>query len=617
MTRKFILVACICLFVVGPVFSQQPTRPSIGPEVELPEELRQLVIYEEFIPCDEEQIGIIQTVLGHVVVFHGDNNLAFIAASGDPLYKRDVVFTLADSRCRIRFSTEDLITLGENTRIGIERFVDDETRGEKSSIISMLRGKAMFYVFRLFKYGKIDSSVNTPTAIIGVRGTKFGTEVRPSGESRAQTQPGYLTDASATDHLVQLPKESRETETIVHCFEGTLDVFSTADRVTQLVMKGQSLEVTSLGAGDIQITPPEVARQFMLDTEVPEPGGEAANEDASSGPEASSESSEGKKQQAEATGLETQEQTDTTTAFATQDAIQTQTVQRVEDQAAAKGDAIGYITAMLTRLSGDEKVFHHLYISDESQDFRPGAVVRAKDKLGRGEIDTPLLLEGEGTKDEKEEPETDKTPQLKTVEISYNNKRETINGPFKVIEQMLQKDEFMEWGYWTQPQAMASSSGTNFLIDNRGYYISGKVTTEVEMSALQANQIKGEYRGGAYGTYWTDTGGINMEGSFSAQVDFGQKLISDFNVSVSGQGHNVTIKGAEGVFSGQTSQFAINPATPGSVWQIDGMDAHPAAKEAYGSIYGPNGEKMGGVWKLDTPLGEGEAHATGIFEGSR
>ena len=205
----------------------------------------------------------------------------------------------------------------------------------------MLRGKAMFYVFRLFKYGKIDSSVNTPTAIIGVRGTKFGTEVRPSGESRAQTQPGYLTDASATDHLVQLPKESRETETIVHCFEGILDVFSTADRVTQLVMKGQSLEVTSLGAGDIQITPPEVAQQFALDTEVPEPEGEAENEDTSRDSEATGKASEGKKQQAGATNLETQEQTDTTTASAAQDAIQAQTVQRVEDQAAAKGDAVG------------------------------------------------------------------------------------------------------------------------------------------------------------------------------------------------------------------------------------------------------------------------------------
>jgi len=72
-----------------------------------------------------------------------------------------------------------------------------------------------------------------------------------------------------------------------------------------------------------------------------------------------------------------------------------------------------------------------------------------------------------------------------------------------------------------------------------------------------------------------------------------------------------------GAFQGNSSQFALDPNTSGSVWQIDGQDAPATKKEAYGSVYGPGGEKIGGVWKLDAPAGQGEAHATGIFEGSR
>ena len=74
---------------------------------------------------------------------------------------------------------------------------------------------------------------------------------------------------------------------------------------------------------------------------------------------------------------------------------------------------------------------------------------------------------------------------------------------------------------------------------------------------------------------------------------------------------------AGGQFIGDSSQFIINPDTPGSVWQIDGQEALPAKKEAYGSVYGESGQRIGGVWKMDASSGDGEAHATGLFEGSR
>ena len=595
MKRYLLLLLCFSIFGVPLAICQESARGPIGPEVELPEELEKLTIYEKFIASDAEEIGTIETVVGHVVVFHGDNNTAYIAADGDPLFKRDIIFTLAESRCRIQFTTEDLITMGDNSRIGIEAFVDNAEIGNKSSIISMLRGKAMFYVFRLLKYKDISSSVNTPTAVIGVRGTKFGTEVRLTEGLRASKEPIYLADASGNNYLAQQQTSSPRIETLVHCFEGTLEVFSPADGITQLVDTGQSLEVTSLGAGDLQITPPEVAQQFLLETEVAPPQSEEPEEEPAQDANDSKKSEKKSQGKNDTSRVKDQEQTVTEAITASTDAVQKQTIQSAGDDIPASGEEIGYLAAMLTRIKDGVKTFQHLYISDKRQDFDKGQNVKARDDLPSEITGTPLFLVGEGGVEDTEQTEDEREPYLMSVDVENGNGIETINGPYQIIERMINRDEFMEWGYWTQTEIMTSPSGDEYLVDNRGYYINGRVTTDSEMNDLAANQIKADYIGSAHGTYWTDNGGVDMNGAFKAHIDFAEKSITDFGVSVGGGDHEVTISGATGSFSGDSGQFAINPDTPGSVWQIDGNDASPTHKEAYGSVYGSEGGKKSEV----------------------
>jgi hypothetical protein len=100
-----------------------------------------------------------------------------------------------------------------------------------------------------------------------------------------------------------------------------------------------------------------------------------------------------------------------------------------------------------------------------------------------------------------------------------------------------------------------------------------------------------------------------MEGTFSSHVAFTSGLITDFGLSVSGDGHSASISGASGAFTGPTSQFAINGNT--GTWEIDGTN--PDTKAASGSVYGPNGDHMGGVWEIH----EGTSHAVGVFQGTR
>lgn len=601
-----LLMPVILIFNAGA--QQQPTA--------LPEALKGMDISENFVDSGSEAIGQIQTVTGQVIVYHQDNNRAYYASGGDTLFKQDVVYTLADSRCRIKFTTEDIVTMGDNTRIGIESYLDSPETGEKRSVIRILKGKAMFYMLKLFKYKIIDTAVNTPTAIIGVRGTQFGTEVRPIADLKASADPLYLADASGSvDWLSQAPPARPETETIVHCFEGVVEVFSPSDQISKMLREGQSLDVSSVGVGTIRRTEPQVARAFKMQTEAPAP--EGSESDGGSSSESGDGSAEQDQSESEASSedIEGEERTaqgvDSTLV---QDVNQNLTTKTIEE-ALSDLDRGGYLAAMLTRIDGDEKKFQHLYISDKASEFADfNPTLKARDVLG-GEPGNPLVMIGGG--DVSQETEGDTDAQLISVEVDPGTGRETITGPFVVNDVNLGRDNFMNWGYWTVPQTLTSPSGDQYAVDNRGYWVEGDSTHDDEMAALAANQITGTYNGTAHGTYWTDSGGIDMSGPFKARVDFAKKKISDFGLSVSGGGHSATIAEAAGGFFGSTSQFFIDPNTAGSTWQIDGQDAALNKKEAYGSIYGRNGEKIGGVWKMDAPNSGGEAHATGLFEGSR
>ncbi|MDP3284577.1 MAG: FecR family protein, partial [Desulfobacterales bacterium] len=244
--KKYFFISLIAvLFLLGLVsFSAAdagvPRGKSASADV-LPDELKSVKIEDYFVESKGLPAGSIQNATGYVVVVHKDTNKAYFAATGDAVYQQDVFYTLKDSRCRIKFSTEDIITMGESSRIVVEEIVDDQKNKEKKSSVSMLKGKAMFYVMRLLKYKKVSASVNTPTAVMGVRGTKFGVEVRKVSEKVA--------DLSDNSFIYLAQNEPGNFETVVYGFEGTVDVTSTSDGNTQTVGAGENLVLDNTGSG--------------------------------------------------------------------------------------------------------------------------------------------------------------------------------------------------------------------------------------------------------------------------------------------------------------------------------------------------------------------------------
>lgn len=275
--KRNILVALLVLAVLSAgllttyaLIGAETNRGNAVPVDRLPDELKLLGVKDFYLPLDEKPVGYIVTIIGNVAVLREDTRQAYFAAEGDAIFQQDSFITLKDSRCRIKFTTQDVITMGENTRITVKELIDDRKAKQKKSIFSMLRGKAMFYVVRLFKYRRTESDVRTPTAVCGVRGTQFGVEIRNSGKASAQSKTIYLADAAGAVFPYLAQAENPGSETVVYFYDGAGELCNAAGECFP-VKEGESGLVDREGNVYVEVMDPEKGKVFIQETEVVKP----------------------------------------------------------------------------------------------------------------------------------------------------------------------------------------------------------------------------------------------------------------------------------------------------------------------------------------------------------
>lgn len=108
------------LLVVLSLLFATPASSSAG-QAEIPEKLPDALkgsrILDTYTPAEGfDRAGVVHALQGTVVVMHRADQRAFVASKGDPVHENDELFTLADSRCRIRFLSEDVVATPEKPR---------------------------------------------------------------------------------------------------------------------------------------------------------------------------------------------------------------------------------------------------------------------------------------------------------------------------------------------------------------------------------------------------------------------------------------------------------------------------------------------------------------------
>jgi hypothetical protein len=120
-------------------------------------------------------VGLVKVAEGTAVVLRGDQTL--LARAGLALLEGDILRTGADGRLGVVLRDDTRVSLGPETEIRIDRFVFAPAKGQLALVLKMARGIAAYVSGKIAKLSPDAVRVETPVAIVGVRGTQFVTKV--------------------------------------------------------------------------------------------------------------------------------------------------------------------------------------------------------------------------------------------------------------------------------------------------------------------------------------------------------------------------------------------------------------------------------------------------------
>jgi hypothetical protein len=101
------------------------------------------------------------------------------AQIGEVVYETDGLKTGADGRIGVTLKDDTRVSLGPSSELTLQRFVYEPGRGSFGMILQFVRGVAAYVSGRMAKLSPESIRLETPAAIVGVRGTSLAIRVDP------------------------------------------------------------------------------------------------------------------------------------------------------------------------------------------------------------------------------------------------------------------------------------------------------------------------------------------------------------------------------------------------------------------------------------------------------
>lgn len=130
-----------------------------------------ITIEKEFQPGTTHKIGLIELVQGQCYLQHKGQKTAYQAKKDMPLYEGDILITGENARIQARLDDKSTFSLAEYSRLALTRIVYDSLKNSRDSEANLTFGKVRFKMIKLSDESNF--SINTPTAVAGVRGSDF------------------------------------------------------------------------------------------------------------------------------------------------------------------------------------------------------------------------------------------------------------------------------------------------------------------------------------------------------------------------------------------------------------------------------------------------------------
>ncbi len=127
-----------------------------------------------------EVVGRFTQVEGQVDLLKGGQLPANPVKLEDQVSLGDVVRTKSLSKANITFVDNTVITISPESRIAVEEYMFDPSKGKRNAVLQLFQGMALAVVSKIFKTEQPDFVIKTHTAIMGVRGTEVGVRLTPN-----------------------------------------------------------------------------------------------------------------------------------------------------------------------------------------------------------------------------------------------------------------------------------------------------------------------------------------------------------------------------------------------------------------------------------------------------
>ena len=119
----------------------------------------------------QDAIGLIKSRTGDAMVERADDTLPI--GEGDRVFLNDVMVTGANGSLGITFKDNTRLSLGNNTRLTMDAFVYAPAEDNYSFVARIGRGTVFFTSGVIATVAPEEVVIETPSATIGVRGTRF------------------------------------------------------------------------------------------------------------------------------------------------------------------------------------------------------------------------------------------------------------------------------------------------------------------------------------------------------------------------------------------------------------------------------------------------------------
>ena len=121
--------------------------------------------------------GRIKVVSGSAFVIRQSARIP--AELGQVVFETDGLKTGADGRIGVTLKDDTRVSLGPSSELRLQRFVYEPGRGSFGMVLQFVQGVAAYVSGRMAKLAPQSIRLETPAAIVGVRGTSLAIRVGP------------------------------------------------------------------------------------------------------------------------------------------------------------------------------------------------------------------------------------------------------------------------------------------------------------------------------------------------------------------------------------------------------------------------------------------------------